>query len=310
MKVPPELEGLLNRAKGTAGGLNVLQPYTFVTQLGEGGMGTVSLLRHEQSGEQVAIKLIRPELMTHGDVRKRFLREMQNGSALRHVNIVRVLHAVHDGNDAFCLMEYCDGGSLADLMTARGGQLDVDESLSIIEQCLDGLAYAHQAEVPNAERADGSIGPARCLVHRDLKPANVLLSSRTAPVAKLGDFGLAKMQSIAGLSGLTGTNAGAWGTPHFMSRRQLVNFKYSGPEVDVWSIAATLYHMLTGAVPRDFSGSRDPFVVVRDGDPIPILDRRANLPPRLAAAIDKALIESGEPGYRSASDFKAALVRA
>jgi serine/threonine-protein kinase len=95
-----------------------------------------------------------------------------------------------------------------------------------------------------------------------------------------------------------------------MSRRQAINFKYSGPEVDVWSMAATLYYMLTGEVPRDFSGASDGFAVVRDREAIPILDRKADLPKKLAAVIDEALVETSKARFQSAAAFKTALADA
>jgi serine/threonine protein kinase len=213
-------------------------------------------------------------------------------------------------------MEYCEGGSVEGAIEKRGGPLEVRESLDIILPCLDGLEYAHQAEVPHLELADGSTGAGRCLVHRDLKPANLLLggsretSDAKIGVAKIGDFGLAKVRTLAGLSGFTRTASGAWGTPAFMSRRQAINFKYSGPEVDVWSMAATLYYMLTGEVPRDFSGASDGFAVVRDREAIPILDRKADLPKKLAAVIDEALVETSKARFQSAAAFKTALADA
>jgi serine/threonine protein kinase len=300
VNAPAELTALLGKAP--------LEDFVFVRALGEGGMGTVSLLRHQESQEHIAIKLMRPELMGNIEIGKRFLREMQNSAALDHPNIVRVRDAVHAGSSAFFTMEYCEGGSVEGVMEKRGGPLGVQESLDIILPCLDGLEYAHQAEVPHVELADGNTAAGRCLVHRDLKPANLLLGgTRESPVPKIGDFGLAKVRTLAGLSGVTRTASGAWGTPAFMSRRQAVNFKYSGPEVDVWSMTATLYYMLTGEVPRDFSGPEDGFVVVRDSEPIPILERKPDLPKKLAAVIDEALVETGKARYPSASALKDAL---
>jgi len=251
---------------------------------------------------------MRPELMANVEIRKRFLREMQNSAVLNHLNVVRVFNAVHAADSAFFTMEYCQGGSVEGLMEGRGGPLGALESLHIILQCLDGLEYAHQAEVPRVELADGSTAPGRCLVHRDLKPANLLLAgSRESPVAKIADFGLAKLRSLAGLSGITRTARGAWGTPAFMSRRQALNFKYSGSEVDVWSMAACLYFMLTVEVPRDFSGAADGFAVVRDRVPIPILERNRDVPEQLARVIDEALVDTPNARFQSAAALKAAL---
>jgi serine/threonine protein kinase len=135
---------------------------------------------------------------------------------------------------------------------------------------------------------------------------NVEVRNGVVRLAKIGDFGLAKMRSLAGLSNITRTASGAWGTPAFMSREQARNFKYSGPEVDVWSIAATLYYMLTTEVPRDFGGNLDGFAVVKYREALPI-ERRRDLPRQLAAVIDAALLETPKMKFQSAATLKVAL---
>ena len=152
----------------------------------------------------------------------------------------------------FFTLEYCDGGSVDRLMVRRGGKLAIGEAVPIILQTLDGLDYAHNAEIPNVKLKDGSIGRGRGLVHRDLKPQNLFLCTvGGTQVAKLGDYGLAKAFDMAGLSGHTYTGEVA-GTPQFMPRQQVLRFKDLRPEADVWAIAAALYNMLTGRFPRDF----------------------------------------------------------
>jgi serine/threonine protein kinase len=298
-----EIRELLEKAKSEAT-FAPIKGHVFERELGEGGMGTVALLYHPEKNEHVAIKLIRPNNI---EIKKRFLREMRNNAALQHTNVVGVRDAVAVADTLFFTMEYCEGGSIAQLLQERG-LLGAEESVKIIMQCLDGLECAHQIEVPEVELADGSVSSGRCLIHRDIKPANILLAgSKDAPIAKLGDFGLAHVRTLAGLSGLTRTADGAWGTPAFMSRRQATNFKYSGPEVDVWSVAATLYCMLTSEVPRDFRGASEGFSVVRDSEPISILKRNPSLPHELAGVIVEALVEWPNGQFRSAVAFRDAL---
>ncbi|MEA2494834.1 MAG: eukaryotic-like serine/threonine-protein kinase [Thermoleophilaceae bacterium] len=163
---------------------------------------------------------------------------------------------------------FSDGGSVATLVAERGGRLAIEEAVSIVLQALDGLAYAHTAEIPAVRLADGTIGPSRGLVHRDIKPSNILLAgSGSARAAKLADFGLAKAFDRAGLSSLTSTGARG-GTVEFMARTQIVNYRMARPEVDVWAIAASLYWMLTLAVPRDFPPAIDPVAVVLQGETV------------------------------------------
>jgi serine/threonine protein kinase len=181
-------------------------------------------------------------------------------------------------------------------MQQRGGTLPLDEAVEITLQALEGLHYAHNV-----------LGPGRGLVHRDVKPANLFLSGAgSARVARVGDYGLAKAFDDAGLSGATRTGEVA-GTPHFMARQQVIEFKYAEPEVDVWAMAASLYNMLTGAVPRDFPPGRDPWWMVLETPPVPIRQRKATLPADLAAVIDRALQDNPEIPFKTAKDFKEAL---
>ncbi len=121
------------------------------------------------------------------------------------------------------------------------------------------------------------------MVHRDIKPANLFLSgSGASRLVKLGDYGLSKAFDMAGLSGHTFTgNVG--GTFHYMPRQQLLNYRDAGPEVDVWAIAATFYKMITGCVPRDFPKDQDPWRVLLHQKPIPIRERDASIPEKLAS---------------------------
>lgn len=160
-------------------------------------------------------------------------------------------------------------------------------------QVLDGLDYAHTA---------------KGLVHRDIKPANIfLIVNKGKIVAKLGDYGLGKAFDNAGLSGQTMTGT-AMGTPQFMPRQQVLEFKYAQPDVDVWAVAATLYFMLTGTFPRDLTDKVNPMLEILTKPPVPIRNRDAAIPQSLADVIDKALIDNPELHFKSAIAFKQALL--
>src|SRR5439155_26896852 len=98
-------------------------------------------------------------------------------------------------------------------------------------------------------------------------------------------------------------------TYEFMCRRQVAYYKDAGPEVDVWSVAASLYYLLTGHTPRDF-GDGDRCLAVLEVDPTPIGKRRSGLPPRLAEVIDAALKEEPAMAFKTAAAFKKALEEA
>jgi eukaryotic-like serine/threonine-protein kinase len=144
-------------------------------------------------------------------------------------------------------------------------------------------------------------------VHRDIKPGNILLARRGRDlVAKVADFGLSKAFDRAGLSGMTLTGSVA-GTMPFMARPQLIDYKHALPDVDVWSMAASLYWMLTGYYPRDFPEREDPIRVVLDTNAVPIRERDPNIPHRLATVIDEALIDRPKITVASAAQLAAAL---
>jgi serine/threonine protein kinase len=214
---------------------------------------------------------------------EKFLREMSVTAQLRHPNIVKLFDQGHSEGLPWFIMEYCEGGSLWDLIMKHGGKLPLKLAQPIMLAALEGLAHAHQFGI----------------VHRDLKPQNILLDRG---IARISDFGLAKNFQQAGLSGLSITGNYA-GTPLFMPREQLINFKYMKPVSDVWSIAATFYFMLTGAFPYPFTKQRDPIDVILNEPIVPIEKRDMTLPRNLCACMNKALSSKAQDRYPTAGEF-------
>lgn len=243
---------------------------------------------------------------------KMFEREIDNAKALNHPNVVRLVDNGFD-SDNNCLyyaMEYCAGENLSLFMQKMGGILPLDLAKRIIFQILDGLEYTHNAEIPYVRLADGTFGKGKGLVHRDLKPSNIMLATSTlGQVAKVGDFGLAKAFDFAGLSGQTMSGDGFRGKPHFMCRKQVLEFQRVQPEVDIWA-AACLYYMLTAKYPRKIN-SGEGWEVLLERNVIPILDRNPDIPASLATVIDRALSEDSKNKeaiqYQRVCDFKADL---
>lgn len=268
-----------------------------VRELGRGGQGVVHLA--QSSGELVALKTLTAQV--DPAARTAFVREMECTRALVHPNIVRFRDSIiHNGQMSYT-SEYCSGGSAADL-----GRLPVLKALSLVLQALDGLAYAHSAEVP-VRLADGTSVISRGLVHRDIKPQNLLLTGNG--VLKIADFGLAKAFDQAGLSGYTFTGA-VNGSLAFLPRRQLLDYKYARPDVDLWAVTACLYWMLTGTAPRDFPAGADPVAVVLREPPVPVRERAPQIPAPLAEVIDRVLDESRDAAPATATDLSDLLTRA
>lgn len=292
------LDNLLQRGANGEPTLLAIADYEIIRELERGGQGAVYLVRHRNSGEVQALKLLLAHVSVEPDMRKRFLREIQSIQAVHHRNIVEFRQAGSFGGAFYLTMEFCSGGSVHNLVKTRGGPLSVAEALPIILQALDGLAYAHTV----------FLGPdAQGLVHRDIKPGNILLCEHDGKqIAKIGDFGLAKAFDLAGLSGYSMTGHAA-GTPDFMARQQLINYKYAKPVVDVWSMAASLYWMLTVQTPRRVVPGNDPILTVLNESAVPIRDRAPGIPKRLADVIDNALVEDRPSDISTASAFADAL---
>ena len=276
--------------------LPAIEGYELDEEIGRGGQGVVYKARHRDSGELVAVKMMLAKVAVNERSRAMFEREIAGVQALEHPHVVAFRESGKAGPAWFFTSEYCAGGSADDLVTKRG-PLPPETAVPIVLQALDGLAHAHTVALP-----DGSVG----LVHRDIKPSNILLARNgTDVVAKLADFGLSKAFDKAGLSGMTMSGT-IGGTVPFMARPQVVSFKYAKPEVDVWSMAATLYWMLTGRYARHFPEDQDPIRVILDTSAIPIRKRNPKIPKRLAEVIDEALIDKPIT-VTSAAELAAAL---
>jgi hypothetical protein len=309
------LEVILMQALGDAlgqppqkgAGSAVIKGFRKVKRLGVGGMGEVWLVREEKTGKDYALKTMLPEVAADKMAKDTFLREAKLGEALDHKNIIKVYKTGCESGVFFILMELCMGGSADKYMEECGGRLPLDVATYIILQVLDGLEYAHHADV--SIKCGWRTKDAKGVVHRDFKPGNIFLADANRfPVAKVADFGLAKAFETAGLSKHTRTDTAA-GTPAFQPRQQIENFKYSKPDVDVWAAAASYYNMLTGNIPKDIHG-KDIWMAMYTGTPVPIRQRNPQIPEKLAAVIDTALVEIPEIRIKSAGEFKRRIVEA
>jgi len=281
--------------------------YSILETLGKGGMGAVYLARKDDTGQQVALKVMLPQIAANKDAVARFRREMDNATALRHENIVEAYETGYAGGVFYLTMQVCNGGSVQDLLAKSGGRLPLDQAATIIRQALAGLEYMHQAPIPHVRLANGRYGQGRGLVHRDIKPANIFLHEQNGTrSAKIADLGLAKAFDQAGLSGLTMTGQAA-GSPPFMPRQQVVDYLHAQPEVDVWAIAATFYVLLTGAAPRTFQPGKDVWLAILQSDAVPIRQRNPAVPQKLAQVLDQALRDRPDIGFSSISELRRAL---
>jgi len=211
--------------------------YQMIRILGQGGMGSVMLARSIMDGRPVAIKTLLPEVAVSEQSLKRFMREIEVASSLRHPHIVSYIeHGTHNGI-VYLVTEYVGGMDASKLSKSRGGKLDYREVVKIIEQTLAALDFAH------------SLG----FVHRDIKEQNILVDGAYPNyTAKLTDFGLAKSFKQTGMSGVTMVGDVA-GTIAYMPPEQVRDFKEVKPPSDIYAIGMTAYSLITGAHALDLS---------------------------------------------------------
>jgi len=264
--------------------------YQVTGLLGKGGMGAVYLAVRRRDGVKVAIKVMLARVAVDETARKMFNREMDVTMRLRHANIVELYEKGSAGNGFYFVMEYVPGGSIEDLIDDRDGRLSLEEAAPIMMQSLQGLAYIHD----------------QGFIHRDLKPRNILLTSRTRGMPKISDLGSAKNFQEAGFSGMTVTGA-MTGTPMYMPREQLLNFRYVKPVSDVWSMSATFYEMLTGTCPREIGQGESPLAAVLKKSAVPIRQRDSRVPEAIASVIDRALSDKEQDRFQNAGEFLEAL---
>jgi hypothetical protein len=258
--------------------------YRLLSRLGEGGMGRVYEAEDPRTGRRVALKLIAADYSGSPDAVERFRREGRVAAAVAHPRCVFVLAADEDAGRPYIVMELMPGETLQDLLD-RQGSLPVDQALVKIFDVIDGLREAHRLGV----------------VHRDVKPSNCFLD-RDGRV-KVGDFGLSK--SLVAGSALTRTGSFI-GTPLFASPEQIKGDAV-GPQADVYSVAATLYCLLTGRAP--FQGTDPAATLARIvSDPAPPM---RTLRPKLPADLDRAVLRGLERDrakrWRDLDEFQAAL---
>lgn len=296
------LNRLLDDAMRGSVELGGLRGYKTIRMIGEGATASVYEVVSDTTGEKRALKLLMPQVAVLKRAQLRFEREALIMSKLHHPHIIHQYENGCSGSAFYILMEFCEGGDVEALMRRHGGTLPVALATELILQTLDGLDYAHHAEV-QVRLEDGELVTAGQLVHRDIKPGNLLLmDTSNHPTVKIADFGLAKALETAGLTGVTFGNTQA-GTPEFASRWQIKDFRFAKPEVDVWSTAATYYYMLTGKTPRRDDGG-DVWASMLSGETVPVLQRNPAIPVALAAVVDEALLEMPEIRIKTARELK------
>lgn len=207
-----------------------LGDYELQNVIGRGGMSVVFSARHTHLGRDVALKVLLPTHQQHGISRERFAREMRAVGALDHPAIVRATDAGQYRNTSYLVMEKIDGVDLTRVFR-KLGPLSVPDACRIAAEAARGLAYAHENGV----------------VHRDIKPSNLIINDQGA--VKILDFGLARVQSVAGEVSMQTTVGQLLGTLDYMAPEQ-ADGSDVGDRADIYALGATLFKLLGGSPPH------------------------------------------------------------
>ena len=274
--------------------------YVLEAPLAKGGMAELFRARHA-SGHTVVVKRLLPEMESRPDVVDLFLTEADVGQMLRHDNVVAVLDAGEVNGRYFLVMEYVDGVDAERLITdawKRQSPIPRSVALRIAVDALRGLHFAHELTSPQGTRFG--------LVHRDVSPDNLFVTR--AGVTKVGDFGIAKLAELEGV-----TQAGLIkGKIAYMSPEQVRGVTLDG-RADAFSLALVLYEMLSSARPfamRDGESEVDALLRVRAGRVRAIGRLERDLPAGIARVVDRALRSWRFWRYASCGAFADALEQA
>ena len=259
--------------------------FELIEELGAGGMGVVYRAFDTKVGEEIALKLLHPEIARDGRTVERFRNEIKLARKVTHKNVCRTHELHEEGTTLFITMEYVPGHDLKSLIKGSGA-LPIGQAISVAKQVCEGLAQAHDLGV----------------IHRDLKPQNIMVDGEGN--AKIMDFGIARSLRAPGL-----TNEGTLvGTPDYMSPEQ-VEGREADQRSDIYAVGVILFEMATGRMP--FSGDSPLSVAYKHKNELPAAPRSLNekVPEPFNKLILRCLEKDRGDRYQTADDLLGDLVR-
>jgi serine/threonine-protein kinase len=274
---------------GISVGQIFLGKYRVEAILGHGGMGVVTRCTHLGLNEQVAMKMLRQDVLLDRDATERFMREAQAASKLRSEHVARVVDVgtFQDTGVPYMVMEFLDGYDLDQLLEERG-TIPAPWGSMLMLQAAEALAEAH------------SIG----IVHRDVKPSNLFVTWRPdgSAIVKVLDFGISKAPSGTDMQ-LTQTQS-LLGTPAYMSPEQMRSARLVDARTDIWSLGTVFYELLEGHRPFEADSFSEMCVKVAVDAPVPM----AKAPPALQQVVLRCLAKSPDQRYASMAELGRDLI--
>jgi serine/threonine protein kinase len=241
--------------------------YQLVAQQGSGGMSVIYKAIDRALGRTVAVKILRPSLISDPTFLEKFRAEARAVANLSHPNIVTVYDVGSDGPTHYIVMEIVEGQDLKKVIKTVG-TLPIDRAVDLAIQICAGVGYAHRSG----------------LVHADVKPQNILLTA--ADVVKVTDFGIA--QALTDTQPQQRADV-VWGSPHYFAPEQ-ARGEAPAPQADVYAIGIVVFEMLTGRLPYAGANQQE-LAMAHIREPIPnISDINPAVPDRLSKMVYRAML--------------------
>ena len=263
-----------------------IQNYTIISQLGQGGMGTVYKAVDNVLGREVALKMLNTQMINQPQVLERFKKEAQLLARLLHPNIAVIYNLIEQGGQHFMVMEYVEGKNL-DEIVRQHKIMPYQMAALIFGQALEGLQHAHK----------------KGIFHRDIKPSNLILTPEG--IVKLMDFGIAK---VAGEQRITQVNK-VIGTIEFLAP-EIIEGKEPSVASDIYATGVTMYELLSGKLPFESGTDYNLMQEILKKRPLAPEKINAAVPKILSNIIMKALEKRPENRFKDAGEFQQALAAA
>ncbi len=285
---PEEVSDSPTRARVTAPdkltrGTTFASRYEIIEELGEGGMGKVFRVEDKKIHEEIALKVLSPEIVADKITITRFRNELKLARKIAHKNVCRMYDFNEEKTTHYISMEYVPGEDLKSMIRMTK-QLSVGTAISTVKQICEGLAEAHRLGV----------------VHRDLKPSNIMIDKDGN--VRIMDFGIARSLEVKGITG-----AGVMiGTPEYMSPEQ-VEGKETDQRSDIYSLGVILYEMITGRLP--FEGDTPLNIALKHKTEEPLEPRKFNaqIPENLSRVILRCMEKDREKRYQRVEELLSEL---
>lgn len=251
-------------------------------KLGAGAMAAVFKARQISLDRDVAIKVLPRKFNQNKEFIERFYAEGRAAAQMNHPNIVQAYDVGKAGEFHYFVMEYVEGGTVHDVI-AHDKRFSEKDALDIIINIADALEHAHD----------------KGLIHRDVKPKNIMMTS--SGVAKLADLGLAR--AIDDKEAALAEKGKAYGTPYYISPEQIRGEVNVGPQADIYSLGATLYHMVTGSVPYNGKSPKEVMEKHLTQELIAPDHVNAKLSAGISEVIEMMMAKSRKNRYRNCKDL-------